>query len=352
MTESQNTPAPDPSTNPETAATGSTPPVPPSADAASGRATPTEEGATGGADPTAAVTASTSGTTGETDPATGGATGLGAASADAPPPVDPDVTLESGMPSSGTGTAGAPTDGPAATPPLDPASSGATPTDASAASADAAGTGTASFDASAAPADAAAAGTTPTDTSATPSDAAAAGTTPTDASAAPVDAAAAGVTPTDASAAPVDAAGTAPADASATPADAGTAGTHAEDGPGHGHMPRTLPADPPGGALKSDRIQLVSDSGQAMALGVRTPLGKHMVRQFGEDSNVWDTEQCTIERGPDGAWQIVPVAGTTNETLVNGQAITGPQPLHDGDVIAVGRAEKGIVKLPLTARAV
>jgi hypothetical protein len=116
-------------------------------------------------------------------------------------------------------------------------------------------------------------------------------------------------------------------------------------------MPHTLPADAPGGALKSDRINLVAASGQSMTVGVRTPLGKHTVRQFGEDSNVWDTEQCTIERGPDGSWQIVPAEGTTNETLLNGEPITSAQPLHDGDVVAVGRAAKGIVKLPLTARA-
>ncbi|HEX8453852.1 MAG TPA: FHA domain-containing protein [Longimicrobium sp.] len=115
-------------------------------------------------------------------------------------------------------------------------------------------------------------------------------------------------------------------------------------------VPPTLPADPPGGALRSERINLVSSAGQAMTVGVRTPLGKHVVRRFGEESNVWDTEQCVLERGPDGAWQIVPGEGTTNETLLNGEAITSPRPLHDGDVIAVGRVEKGIVKLPLTAR--
>ena len=94
----------------------------------------------------------------------------------------------------------------------------------------------------------------------------------------------------------------------------------------------------------------MGEGGQTLSLGVRTPLGKHIVRQFGDDSNVWNTEQCTIERGPDGAWQIVPEAGTTNETLLNGAAVTGPQPLREGDVIAVGRAEKGIAKLPLTVQ--
>jgi pSer/pThr/pTyr-binding forkhead associated (FHA) protein len=102
--------------------------------------------------------------------------------------------------------------------------------------------------------------------------------------------------------------------------------------------------------MRSERINLVSAAGQAMTVGVRTPLGKHIVRQFGEESNVWDTEQCVLERTADGAWQIVPHEGTTNETLVNGEAITAPRPLHDGDVIAVGRVAKGIVKLPLTVR--
>jgi serine/threonine protein kinase len=123
--------------------------------------------------------------------------------------------------------------------------------------------------------------------------------------------------------------------------------------------PAPAPAPPPpapaqpaaaGAPLRSERIQLVGESGQAMAMATRTPLGKHMVRQFGDDFVVWDTEQCAIERAPDGTWQVVPVAGTTNETLLNGEAITSPRPLRDGDIIAVGRAAKGIAKLPLTAR--
>jgi hypothetical protein len=110
-------------------------------------------------------------------------------------------------------------------------------------------------------------------------------------------------------------------------------------------------AVPAGGApLTSDRIQLIGESGHSMSLGVRTPLGKHIVRQFGEDSNVWDSEQLVVERGADGTWQVTPAAGTTNETLVNGEAVTAPRPLRDGDVIAVGRAAKGIARLPLTAR--
>ena len=119
--------------------------------------------------------------------------------------------------------------------------------------------------------------------------------------------------------------------------------------------PAPAPAAPArpaaGGPLRSDRVQLVGESGHALTLGVRTPLGKHIVRQFGEDANVWDAEQLVVERGADGAWQVVPGAGTTNETLLNGAAITTPQLLQTGDVIAVGRESKGIAKLPLTVRA-
>jgi hypothetical protein len=164
--------------------------------------------------------------------------------------------------------------------------------------------------------------------------------------------------PADAGAgAPTDSAGAAaPADAGAAGAGAAAGGAPADAVPatdaasGAASTDAGAAAAVTGGALKSDRIQLVGESGQTLSIGVRTPVGKHIVRQFGDDSNVWDTEQLVIERTSDGGWQIVPQAGTTNETLLNGAAITGPQPLHEGDVIAVGRAEKGISRLPLTVR--
>jgi hypothetical protein len=105
-----------------------------------------------------------------------------------------------------------------------------------------------------------------------------------------------------------------------------------------------------GGPVLTDRIQLVGESGHVMTLGVRTPLGKHTVRQFGDDANVWDSEQLVMERGADGAWRVVPGSATTNETLLNGMAITTPQVVQAGDVVAVGREAKGIARLPLTVR--
>jgi hypothetical protein len=106
-----------------------------------------------------------------------------------------------------------------------------------------------------------------------------------------------------------------------------------------------------GAPLTSERIQLVGDGGRALHVGVRTEVGKHLARQFGADAEFWDARQCVLERLPSRQWQVVPVPGTPNETLVNGQAVTAARALRDGDVLAVGRQAKGIAKLPLTVRA-
>ncbi|PZM15297.1 protein kinase domain-containing protein [Rhizobium tubonense] len=103
--------------------------------------------------------------------------------------------------------------------------------------------------------------------------------------------------------------------------------------------------------LSSERIQLVGSDGQSLQLGVNTDLGQHLLRQFGSDREFWDDRQCVLERTAGGQWTISPMAGTTNETLVNGSTLMAARPLNEGDQIAVGRQAKGIVKMPLTVRA-
>ena len=112
--------------------------------------------------------------------------------------------------------------------------------------------------------------------------------------------------------------------------------------------PVTAPASGARGTpLAGDRLRIVGDGGRTIQVGVRTEMGKQLARQFGSDAEFWDARQCVIERRPDRQWQIAPVAGTANETLLNGEVLTTPQPLREGDVIAVGRKAKGIIKLPL-----
>ena len=105
-----------------------------------------------------------------------------------------------------------------------------------------------------------------------------------------------------------------------------------------------------GTPIVSDRIALTG-FGRTVEIGVRTELGKHLARQFGADAEFWDARQCVLERLADRRWQLSPLPGTPNETLLNGDTLVAPRPLHDGDVLAVGRKAKGIAKLPLTFRA-
>ncbi|MCH4547239.1 protein kinase [Rhizobium sp. WYCCWR 11279] len=110
---------------------------------------------------------------------------------------------------------------------------------------------------------------------------------------------------------------------------------------------------PPASAelIISERIELLGADGRSLHIGVMTELGKPLLRQFGPESEFWDNRQCVLERNPARQWVVSPVAGATNETLVNGLTLTAPRPLRQGDRIAVGRQAKGIAKMPLTVRA-
>ncbi len=111
------------------------------------------------------------------------------------------------------------------------------------------------------------------------------------------------------------------------------------------------PAASSGEPLASERIELFAADGRSVRIGVRTELGKSLVRPLGPDGDFWDNRQCVIERSAGQHWVVSPIEGTTNETLLNGKTLTAPQALRHGDLIAVGRQSKGLIKLPLTARA-
>jgi eukaryotic-like serine/threonine-protein kinase len=104
--------------------------------------------------------------------------------------------------------------------------------------------------------------------------------------------------------------------------------------------------------LRTEAIQLVGEDGTALHIGVRTELGKSLLKRLGPDSQYWDDRQCVVEKADTGHWQVVPGSATTNETLINGDALTGPRLIDEGDILAAGRSAKGIAKLPLTVQAV
>ena len=98
-------------------------------------------------------------------------------------------------------------------------------------------------------------------------------------------------------------------------------------------------------------MELAAPGGGTLRIRIRTELGKMLMRQFGADSEYWDERQCVLERSTSGQWTLRPAGATTNQTLVNGRALTGPHALKAGDQIGVGNEAKKVVKLPLTVRA-
>ncbi len=51
-----------------------------------------------------------------------------------------------------------------------------------------------------------------------------------------------------------------------------------------------------------------------------------------------------------GRWTVLHHDDAQNDTLLNGKAVKGSQPLKDGDQLAVGRESKKVIKLPLKVR--
>jgi serine/threonine protein kinase len=132
------------------------------------------------------------------------------------------------------------------------------------------------------------------------------------------------------------------------PAAAAVAGLAAKPAPPSSPRP---PAGSSGTALVSDTVELAAAGGGTLRVRIRTELGKMLMRQFGAEAEYWDDRQCLLERSASGQWILKPAGATTNQTLVNGRALTGAHPLKAGDQIAVGNESKKVAKLPLTVRA-
>lgn len=99
-------------------------------------------------------------------------------------------------------------------------------------------------------------------------------------------------------------------------------------------------------------LRLVRADGNVIALGrLKTSLAQAWAqRMLGEDGRFWDKDlQLTFEPHADG-WQLVPNPAASNETLVNGVAVTERVDLQEGMVLGVGRAAKGVVKTPVTVQ--
>jgi len=101
---------------------------------------------------------------------------------------------------------------------------------------------------------------------------------------------------------------------------------------------------------KGSMLQLCGEVGSPLRFRVKTDVGRKLCQGFGPDSQYISSTQFTLEPGTDGRWVLSHCPTATNETLLNGKAVTSPVLLSQGDVIAVGHEAKGVSKLPITIR--
>lgn len=110
--------------------------------------------------------------------------------------------------------------------------------------------------------------------------------------------------------------------------------------PPEARIPTALP-------VQSGALVLRSPDGKERVFNVRTAVGRDICAHFGSDSQFMESVQFILERHEDG-WFLIPHSPTRNETILNGRRQCERVRLQQGDVLGVGREEKGVVKLPLT----
>ena len=106
------------------------------------------------------------------------------------------------------------------------------------------------------------------------------------------------------------------------------------------------------GHSENRNLSLVTKDGVIISMGVLTArLNQDWAKQkLGEDGIFWDKDwQFSLERRNQD-WVLIPNSAPTNDTLVDGVAVTTEMVLSDGVLLSVGNQAKGIQKTPLTVR--
>ena len=94
-------------------------------------------------------------------------------------------------------------------------------------------------------------------------------------------------------------------------------------------------------------LVLTGDNGTQLVFNIETGVGKNLLKGCGDEARFFGEQQFTLRPMADGEWELSPNRSSTNDSLVNGAAITTAVKLKAGDTISVGRKSKGISKLPL-----
>jgi len=103
------------------------------------------------------------------------------------------------------------------------------------------------------------------------------------------------------------------------------------------------PVPPSVGGGQKLRLQA---GGQEMSISTDLEVGRSVLQRFGADAQFASSHQYTL-RKQGSQWIVVPNRAATNDTLINSVLLQDEHVLKSGDVLSVGNAAKGIVKLPL-----
>ena len=103
------------------------------------------------------------------------------------------------------------------------------------------------------------------------------------------------------------------------------------------------------GHAQVQKLLLINQAGTTIPLGfLPTKLNDAWARSaVGDDAVFWAKDwQMRIELC-DNEWILTPNPAATNQTMLDGAAVTAPRVLESGMIIGVGREEKAIIKTPL-----
>ena len=93
-------------------------------------------------------------------------------------------------------------------------------------------------------------------------------------------------------------------------------------------------------------LRLDGEERGSLCVRIRSDVGRALLACFGEEARYAGRRQFTLHPGPEG-WRIEPDPAAVNDTIVNGERLDAPRSLRDGDVIGIGRHDKGLFFLPV-----
>ena len=99
--------------------------------------------------------------------------------------------------------------------------------------------------------------------------------------------------------------------------------------------------------LAHSSLTLSFEGREVARVSIDTRLGKSSFKRTHEDAAYLSDPQFRLYRQSDGAWWIEHAPGATNETIVDGSALSAPRKVYSGMQVAVGNSSKGVQKFSL-----